>query len=508
MQALDTQIKIAVVGAGAMGSGIAQVAAQAGHEVFLFDQSAEAVEKGKAGIAKQLQRRVDKGKMQQADADAIVNRVLPASQLSELAPAGLVIEAIVENLEIKQKVFGELEDICGDQVILATNTSSLSVTALGSSLKRPERLVGMHFFNPAPVMALVEVIHGLATDKQVAEQIHATASAWGKKPVFATSTPGFIVNRVARPFYAESLRLMLEQSADPATLDALLREAGNFRMGPFELTDLIGHDVNYAVTCSVFDSYYGDFRFQPSLIQKSLVDAGRLGRKSGQGFYSYAEGAERPEPATAKSYSSDEKHLIVEGDLGIAQGLVERCRETGLEVIEREGHGLLRFGQATLALTDGRMATERSVTDGLHNLVLFDLARDYRSATRLALATAEQTDIQATEDAIALLQMLGIQVSLIADAPGLVVMRTLAMLANEGADAVHQGVASAADVDLAMKAGLNYPEGPLAWSDQLGSGVIHQVLTHLQSSYNEDRYRPSLLLRRNTFAKTGFFTES
>lgn len=508
MQALDTQVKVAVVGAGAMGSGIAQVAAQAGHEVFLFDQSLEAVEKGKAGIAKQLQRRVDKGKLQQADADAVVKRILPASQLSELAPAGLVIEAIVEKLEIKQKVFGELEAICGEEVILATNTSSLSVTALGSTLKRPERLVGMHFFNPAPIMALVEVILGLATDQKVAEQIHATAAAWGKKPVFATSTPGFIVNRVARPFYAESLRLMLEQSADPATLDALLREAGNFRMGPFELTDLIGHDVNYAVTCSVFDSYYGDFRFQPSLIQKSLVDAGRLGRKSGQGFYSYAEGAERPQPLTAADCTSPETQVLIEGDLGIARSLLERCREAGLEVIEREGSGLIRYGQATLALTDGRMATERSVADGLHNLVLFDLAKDYSTATRIAVAAAEQTEEAAVQDALAFFQKLSIAVSPLEDAPGLVVMRTLAMLTNEGADAVLQGVASAADVDLAMKAGLNYPEGPLAWSDQLGLGVVHQVLTNIQQSYNEDRYRPSLLLRKQAFAKTGFFTNS
>ncbi|WP_114416906.1 3-hydroxyacyl-CoA dehydrogenase PaaH [Marinospirillum perlucidum] len=508
MNALDTQTRIAVVGAGAMGSGIAQVAAQAGHEVFLFDQSAEAVDKGRAGIAKQLQRRVDKGKLDQATADAVVARVLPANQLSKLATAGLVIEAIVENLEIKQKVFAELEDICGEQVILATNTSSLSVTALGSALKRPERLVGMHFFNPAPVMALVEVILGLATDKNLAEQIHATAAAWGKKPVFASSTPGFIVNRVARPFYAESLRLMQEGAGDPATLDALLREAGNFRMGPFELTDLIGQDVNYAVTSSVFAAYYGDFRFQPSLIQKSLVDAGRLGRKSGQGFYAYDEKAERPQASTTASYSSDEKQLVVEGNPGVLSGLVARAAEAGLEIVERDGCGLLRFGRATLALTDGRMATERSVTQGLKDLVLVDLAFDYRQASRLAIAVGEHTDPAATEDALALLQQLGIQVTQISDLPGLVVMRTLAMLANEGADAVLQGVASPADVDLAMQAGLNYPQGPLAWSDRLGDGVVHQVLTHLQASYCEDRYRPSLLLRRNAFAHQGFFQEA
>lgn len=504
MQALKLSVKIAVIGAGAMGSGIAQVAAQAGHTVYLQDQQAGAAEKGKAGIAKVLQKRVDSGKMQQADLDALLSRIQPVDSLEELADAGLVIEAIIENLDIKRQLFAKLENICSEEVILATNTSSISVTSLGAQLKRPERLLGMHFFNPAPLMALVEVILGLATDKKLAEVVHATAAAWGKKPVFATSTPGFIVNRVARPFYAESLRLMQEQAADPATLDALLREAGGFRMGPFELMDLIGHDVNYAVTESVFSAYYGDFRFQPSLIQKALVEAGRLGRKTGQGFYSYAEGAKRPEAATQAKQSITEQPVIIEGELGAASGLVERFKQAGLNVIERAGAGVIRFGEATLALTDGRMASERVVTDGLQDLILFDLAKDYQQASRLAITAATQTSTQALNDATALLQKAGLAVSLLSDSPGLVVMRTLAMLANEAADAVLQGVASAADVDLAMCAGVNYPQGPLSWSDSLGQGVIWQVLTNLQASYGEDRYRPSLLLRRNAFNGQSF----
>lgn len=504
MQALDTSVKIAVIGAGAMGSGIAQIAAQAGHTVYLQDQQAGAAEKGKAGIAKILQRRVDNGKMPQADLDALLSRIQPIDNVEELADAGLVIEAIIENLEIKRQLFAQLEHICREDVILATNTSSISVTSLAAQLQRPERLLGMHFFNPAPLMALVEVILGLATDKHLADVVHATAAAWGKKPVFATSTPGFIVNRVARPFYAESLRLMQEQAATPASLDAVLREAGNFRMGPFELMDLIGHDVNYAVTESVFSAYYGDFRFQPSLIQKALVEAGRLGRKSGQGFYSYAEGSVRPEPATAAQLSSSEQPVIIEGELAAASGLIERFKQAGLSVIERAGAGMIRYGEATLALTDGRMASERVVADGLQDLVLFDLAKDYQQATRLAIAAAEHTSAAALKDAIALLQHAGFAVSQLNDSPGLVVMRTLAMLANEAADAVLQGVASAADVDLAMCAGLNYPQGPLSWSDSLGQGVIWQVLTHLQNSYGEDRYRPSLLLRRNAFSGQHF----
>ncbi len=506
MQALDTQTAVAVIGAGAMGSGIAQVAAQAGHTVYLYDQRDGAAQSGRDATAKQLQRRVDKGKMQQQELDAVIGRIHPVASLDEVAGAGLVIEAIVEDLDIKRQLLANLEDLCTADAILATNTSSISVTALGAGMEHPERLVGMHFFNPAPLMALVEVVKGLATSAAVAETVHATATAWGKKPVYATSTPGFIVNRVARPFYAESLRLLQEQAADAATLDAVIREAGQFRMGAFELTDLIGHDVNYAVTNSVFNAYYQDPRFLPSLIQKELVEAGRLGRKSGQGFYHYEEGVDKPEPQTEPAHPCEEKLVIVEGDPGPAAPLLERLKQAGLTLVERDGPGQLRFGDAVLALTDGRMATERAAAEGIANLVLFDLAFDYSKASRLALAPAEQTSSAAVACACALFQKAGIAVSLLADRPGLVVMRTLATLANEAADAALHGVATVADIDLAMKAGLNYPEGPLRWSDQLGTGHLFRVLTNLQNSYGEDRYRPALLLRKNSFAQKGFYS--
>ena len=284
MSRLNNNSVIGVIGAGTMGAGIAQVAAKAGHPVLLFDAMEGAAQKGLDGIAKGLGRLVEKGKMTQDDVDALTGRIQIADSLQALAPAGLVIEAIVERLDIKQQVFGDLEDICGEDVIIATNTSSISVTAIGSKLKRPQNLVGMHFFNPAPIMKLVEVISGLDTDPAIADEIFELSAAWGKKPVMAKSTPGFIVNRVARPFYAEGFRVYQEGGADIATIDALLKECGGFRMGPFELTDLIGHDVNYAVTCSVFDAYYQDQRFLPSLVQLELVNAGHFGRKSGKGF--------------------------------------------------------------------------------------------------------------------------------------------------------------------------------------------------------------------------------
>jgi 3-hydroxybutyryl-CoA dehydrogenase len=505
MQALSTNTPVAVIGAGAMGSGIAQVAAQAGHQVFLLDQREGAAEAGRQSIVKQLQRRVDKGRIEQSALDALINRITPVNQLDDLASAGLVIEAIVEDRDIKRSLLTSLEQVCDDDTILATNTSSISVTALGAKMKNPSRLVGMHFFNPAPLMALVEVVKGLATSDAVAQCVYATAAQWGKKPVTATSTPGFIVNRVARPFYAESLRLLQEQTTDSATLDAIMREAGGFRMGAFELTDLIGHDVNYAVTSSVFNSYYQDTRFLPSLVQKDLVDAGRLGRKTGQGFYNYAEGAQKPLPATTEKANSVADTLIVEGDPGPLAPLVKRLAASGLNIIERDGSGRLRFGDAVLALTDGRMATERAAIEACNNLVLLDLAFDYTNTTRLAIAVAGQASEQARTDACALLQKTGLAVSQIADRPGLVVMRTVATLINEAADAALHGVASIGDIDLAMKAGLNYPEGPLRWSDNLGFSLVHTVLTHLQQSYGEERYRPALLLRQNRFAGKGFY---
>lgn len=495
MHALETTALVAVIGAGAMGAGIAQVAAQAGHPVKLYDNRPGAAAQAVEGIDRQLGKLVEKGKLAAEQRSAIVARLQPVEAVETLADARLVIEAIVENLEVKRGLLRQLEEICAADCILASNTSSLSITTLAAGLKHPGRVIGMHFFNPAPIMALVEVVSGLATDPALAEALHATSRNWGKQPVYTRSTPGFIVNRVARPFYAESLRLLQEGAADCASLDALLRDAGGFRMGAFELTDLIGHDVNYAVTCSVFDAYYGDFRFQPSLIQKELVDAGRLGRKTGRGFYDYAEGAERPQAAELSS-SAEVASCVVEGDLGVAQPLVQRLKDAGVQVIERAGSGLLRVGEAVLALSDGRLASQRAKEDGLRNLVLFDLALDYAKASRLAISWSADTTVEAREQAVALLQRAGLKVTALADLPGLAVLRTVAMLANEAADAVLQGVGSAADIDLAMRAGVNYPRGPLAWAEAIGIGYVLNTLDNLQRSYGEERYRPSLLLRR------------
>ena len=503
--ALSSNSVIAVVGTGAMGAGIAQVAAQAGHPVKLLDNRPGAAEKAVEGIRAQFAKLAEKGKLSPEAAQAAAQRLLPVAELAELADAGLVVEAIVENLEAKQKLYADLEGIVGADCLFGTNTSSISVTAIGSALQRPERLAGLHFFNPAPLMALVEIVSGLATDPAVAETLYATAAAWGKTPVHAKSTPGFIVNRVARPYYAEALRIAQEGGADYATIDACLREAGGFRMGPFELMDMIGHDVNFAVTNSVWRAFYNDQRFLPSLIQQELVDAGFYGRKSGRGFYDYRPGAVRPEARKAVTQAVPE-HVVIHGRSPAALALAARLAANGVSFLREEStdpvhaEWLAEAGGAIICLTDGRTATQRAAESGIANLVLIDLALDYQAATRLAVSVAPQCSVAAAAAAVGLLQAAGLAVSRFADLPGLAVMRTVAMLANEAADAVNQGVCDVRAADSAMRLGVNYPRGPLAWADDIGLAHVGKVLRHLGAFYGEDRYRVSPLIQQRVLA--------
>ncbi|QOV37058.1 3-hydroxyacyl-CoA dehydrogenase [Streptomyces ferrugineus] len=496
MTALDLSSPVAVVGAGTMGQGIAQVALVAGHPVRLYDAVAGRARDAADAIGARLDRLVEKDRLTGADRDAARARLLPAESLADLADCALVVEAVLERLDVKQELLRELEGVVGEDCLLATNTSSLSVTAIGGALRLPGRFVGLHFFNPAPLLPLVEVVSGFATDVTYATRAYETARAWGKTPVACADTPGFIVNRIARPFYAEAFAVYEAQGADPATIDAVLRECGGFRMGAFELTDLIGQDVNESVTRSVWESFFQDVRFTPSLAQRRLVESGRLGRKSGHGWYDYAEDAERDEPHTAEKQQPP-AHVVVEGDLGPASELLALIREAGVPVREEaEDHGtrLVLPSGGQLALADGQTSVE------FRDVVYFDLALDYRRATRIALSASQDTSPQTLAEATGLFQALGKRVSVIGDVPGMIVARTVARIVDLAHDAVAKGVATEEDIDTAMRLGVNYPMGPFEWSRRLGRGWAYDVLDELHVREPSGRYAPSLALYRHAYA--------
>ncbi|MDX3365521.1 3-hydroxyacyl-CoA dehydrogenase [Streptomyces anthocyanicus] len=495
MTALDPSSPVAVVGTGTMGQGIAQVALVAGHPVRLYDAVDGRAREAADAIGARLDRLVEKDRLTGAERDAARARLVPAGTLGELADCALVVEAVVERLDVKQELFRALEDVVGDDCLLATNTSSLSVTAVGGALRVPGRFVGLHFFNPAPLLPLVEVVSGFATDPASATRAYETARAWGKTPVACADTPGFVVNRVARPFYAEALAAYEARAADPATVDAVLRESGGFRMGAFELTDLIGQDVNESVTHSVWQSFFQDVRFTPSLAQRRLVESGRLGRKSGQGWYDYRDGADRPAPHTAEPAGAP-AHVVVEGDLGPAAELVALIREAGIEVRPEDGYGAGRLvlpDGGTLSLTDGQLPVSK-------DLVHFDLALDYRAAARIALSASRGVRPGLLSEATGLFQALGKKVSVIGDIPGMIVARTVARIIDLAFDAVAKGVAAPEDVDTAMRLGVNYPLGPFEWSRRLGDTWAYYLLADVHEWEPSGRCAPSLALHRHAEA--------
>ncbi|MFJ9815883.1 3-hydroxyacyl-CoA dehydrogenase [Streptomyces sp. NPDC101151] len=496
MTALDLSSPVAVVGTGTMGQGIAQVALAAGHPVRLYDAVAGRAQEAAEAIGARLDRLVAKDRLTAAERDAARARLMPAGGLAELADCALVVEAVLERLDVKQQLFRELEEIVADDCLLATNTSSLSVTAIGGALGNPGRFLGLHFFNPAPLLPLVEVVSGFATDVTSATRAYETARAWGKTPVACADTPGFIVNRIARPFYAEAFAVYEAQAADPATIDAVLRECGGFRMGAFELTDLIGQDVNESVTHSVWQSFFQDVRFTPSLAQRRLVESGRLGRKSGHGWFDYAEDAERSEPHTADRRQPP-AYVVAEGTLGPAADVLALVREAGIEVREEDednGTRLVLPSGGQLVLADGQTSVE------YRDVVYFDLALDYRKATRIALSACQDTLPQTLAEATGLFQALGKDVSVIGDAPGMIVARTVARVVDLAYDAVAKGVATEEDIDTAMRLGVSYPLGPFEWNRRLGRDFACGLLDEMHERDPSGRYAASLALYRHAYA--------
>ena len=481
---IERAAPVAVVGAGTMGAGIAQVAAVAGHPVIVYDAAEGAAARAVAAVRDRVARLVEKGRLE----GPVDLRLEVAGELGDLARARCVIEAVAEDLGVKQALFGDLEKIVAPDCVLATNTSSLSPTAIAAGLSHPGRLVGLHFFNPAPVMRLVEVVSGLATDPAVAAAVTRLAQDWGKQVVQASATPGFIVNRVARPFYAEALRLAEERAASPATIDAVLTQAGGFRMGPFALMDLVGQDVNEAVTRSVWTAFGYDPRFAPSQLQRAMVEAGWLGRKTGRGWYQYGEDAPPvvPEAAAARSAPATSPSTAR-----------RRCGACSAVPGWRSGLARALTGRSSYRVARGWCAATAGPRPHWGRpAVVVDRTLDDAAAAGIAIAASDGGPESALAEATGLLQAAGLTVYVVDDAPGLVVTRTVAMLVNGAVDARHKGVASAADIDTAMRLGTNYPLGPLAWGDRWGPAAIVGILDAMQAWYGEDRYRPSALLRR------------
>jgi len=494
---------VLVVGAGIMGVGIVQVAALAGHAVQLHDAREGAAAQALAKLAATLDGLVAKGRLDAAQAQAALARITPIARLEEAAGAALVVEAIVEDLGAKRALFAQLEGLVTDGCVLATNTSSISVTAIAGGLRQPGRVVGMHFFNPVPLMKLVEVVSGLQTEAAVAEAIFALSQAWGKVPVHAKSTPGFIVNRIARPYYAETWALLQEQAATPEVLDACLRGAG-FRMGPCELMDLIGHDTNFAVTNSVYAANFYDKRYVPSLLQREMVDGGLLGRKSGRGFFPHPAGAPPLPPAPA-TLGVAPAQVTVHGRGPIADALSQavaqavarhghrhtcvqaRLRDSGWTGLELDG--------ARLVMSDGRTAAELAAELRRRDVAVFDrlFVLPPAPGTAIAFAVADEAW---RDRAIGWLSALGFTPLHVADTPGLVVARTVAMLVNEAADAVLQGVCSEAGADAAMKLGVNHPQGPFEFLAGWSAPELVALLDALDHLYRGERYRASPWLRR------------
>lgn len=490
---------VVVIGAGIMGTGIAQIAAQAGHPVTLLDNRVGAAHQAREKLAATLQRLRQKGKFDAAGVQSILGRIRVADHIEAVSGATLVVEAIVEDADAKRALLREIEARVAPDCILASNTSSLSITRLAGGLTHPQRVVGMHFFNPVPVMRLVEVVTGLQTDPAVAEATGALARAWGKTPVHAKSTPGFIVNRIARPYYAEGLALLQENALSPAQLDGCLRAAG-FRMGPCELMDLIGHDTNFAVTRSVYEANFYDKRYVPSLVQRQLVDGGLLGRKAGRGFYAYDDSMPNagvpPMPTPIPVPAPRHRELQLTGSGKIAERMAAALDQAGMRYTRNDRvdwTGLLIDGVKQVRLTDGHTATALG-----HDAAVFDLPIESGPGSALAMSVSLHAQSGWRGEATAWLQTLGFSPVVVGDTPGLVVARTLAMLINEAADAVQQDVCSQDDADTAMKLGVNYPAGPFQWLKELGASRIVTLLDALDQHYRGERYRVSPWLRQRS----------
>jgi 3-hydroxybutyryl-CoA dehydrogenase len=522
-----------------MGAGIAQLACRSGARTLLYDPIAPALESGMSKAREGLEREVERKRLSRADADAASERLVASADLAELAPCELVIEAAPERLQLKHELFRSLSEIVSERCVLATNTSSLLVTAIAAAASSPERVVGMHFFNPAPVMRLLEVVAGERSGEDALAIAHATGEAMGKTVIRATDGPGFLVNRCNRPFGLEALRLLSERVADVQTIDRIVRMQGGYRMGPFELMDLVGIDTGLEVSRSFYEQSFGEPRWRPSPITARYAAAGLIGRKSGRGYYGYeGDGAKRPDrggpahrpedppPLPAGTPARGEGAIVLAGENALAKELREAATAAGYEVRsphdptggvlpalivecdrgrasagsaahaprrpDRRGQPPSQGGAQLILCARGSLAA----LDPSGSAVGFHVLAPLQQATLVELTRSEGSSPLAAVRAERFFAALGKHVAWVGDAPGLVLGRIACQVINECAFALGEGVGSAADIDAGMVMGLNHPRGPLAWADEIGLDVVLGVLDALCDEYREERYRPAPVLRR------------
>ncbi|HEX5146308.1 MAG TPA: 3-hydroxyacyl-CoA dehydrogenase NAD-binding domain-containing protein [Conexibacter sp.] len=510
----DAPQTVGVVGAGTMGGGIAQLACLAGARTLLHDPVPEALARGADALRANLAKGAERGRWSEADAAAAAARLELAETLDALAPCELVIEAAPERLELKRELYARLSEVVAADCVLATNTSSIPVTAIAAAATHPERVVGMHFFNPAPLMRLLEVVAGEDSGEAALARARALGGAMGKVVIDAADGPGFLVNRVNRPFGLEALRLVTERIATVEQVDRIARLGGGFRMGPFELMDLVGVDVGFDVSKSFHELSFGEPRWRPSPLSARMVAAGRTGRKSGRGFYDYRDGAHRePDPAEPPHAELPRAPggpvVVIAGEIALAALLLERAGAAGWDArTPAEADGEVPFlildcgadeddpplqgGPQAICLHEGSLAAldAGGSAVGFHALPplerggVVELTRGPDSLDAAASATER------------FFATLGLHATWVGDAPGLVLGRIVCQLVNEAAFAVGEGVGTPADVDAGVVHGLNHPRGILGWGDAIGLDHVVSVLDALSDEYREDRYRAAPLLRR------------
>jgi len=483
-------LTVGIVGTGAMGRGIAQVTAQGGMKAIMYDAAPGGAAKAKAAILETLKGLVAKGRLTDADLATVESNLGVAEKIEALKGCHVVVEAVFENLEVKQKLFGELEAVIAPDAILASNTSSIRIASIARALKHRDRVCGMHYFNPVPLMKLVEVIRAADTAQWVIDAMVALGKRQTRVPVVVGDTPGFLVNLGGTAIGTEGLRLMQEGRATPSQVDAVMRDTCGFRMGPFELMDLTGIDVNFPARKIIYEGFFHDRRMTPSPYHESLYAAGRLGRKTGGGWYGYDDKGAKIDAGADHPTSHVPASSVV---------IMDTHNTKLMSLVSADGANMLAAddGKSPILVAPiGKDCTTTAVELGLDpkRTVAVDLTGD--TAKRITIMMAPGFDPAIRDATVALLAKSGTKVTVIKDSPGFIAQRMCSMIANLGCEMAMIGIASAADVDTAMTLGLNYPRGPLALADWLGVKECHEILLQIQSITGDDRYRPSQWLRR------------